>query len=106
MRRSLSVSLCVFIARWRPQFYSSIDGARASLPPASRAHACTLGVGASRADCEPGRAPTSTGFSAPLFHLALRVVAVLVVLERSGDGLEGVGAVGIFHHVLQIEILD
>src|ERR1700760_2331054 len=40
------------------------------------------------------------------FHRTLVVIAILIVLDDGGDGLERQGAVGVLHHVLQIEILN
>src|SRR5450631_4027842 len=40
------------------------------------------------------------------FHRAFAVEAILIVLDHGGDRLERERAVGLLHHVLQIEILD
>src|SRR4249919_357178 len=44
--------------------------------------------------------------SAKLFHRALAVISVLVVLDDGGDGLEHEVALGVLHHVLEIKCLD
>src|SRR5438067_11303360 len=51
------------------------------------------------------RAPISASLSLPL-HRAPIVEPVLAVLQDGGDGLQAVGAVGILHRLLQIEVLD
>src|ERR1019366_2805121 len=39
-------------------------------------------------------------------HRAFVVEAILIILDDGGDGLERELAVGVLHHVLQIEVLD
>src|SRR5512138_2356644 len=41
-----------------------------------------------------------------LFHRALTVISVLVVLDDGGDGLEHEVALSVLHHILEIECLD
>src|ERR1700722_14114165 len=41
-----------------------------------------------------------------LFHRAFVVEVILIVLDDASDGLERERAIGILHHILQIEILD
>src|SRR6185369_8999303 len=60
--------------------------------------------GARRQDDRSG--PVRQPRTAPLFHRAAVVKAVLVVLDNGRDGVEDVVALSVLHHVLQIEILD
>src|SRR3954468_7083487 len=52
------------------------------------------------------RAPPLLNESPRSLHLAFVVEAILVVLDNSGNGFQRKLAIGVLHHVLQIEVLD